>query len=248
MVIWLYCYILPFDKIMKTLYKKELNYYLNNPIGYIVVILFAVFANFLFVKDIFVVGSASMRPFFHFLPWLFLIFIPALTMRIISEEKRTNTIETLLTLPLSETEIVLAKFFSLLTLTSIGLLLTIGLPLSLSFLTKLYLPEVIVGYVGSILLAGLYISLSMFFSGLTKNQVIAFLGSVLVLFFLLVLGTDFTAGILPKGIHDTLIYFSPFNHLSSFVKGVFDLRSIFYFISFTVMFLFLTVIDLEKRF
>src|SRR4030065_469479 len=78
---------------MKYLYKKELNYYLNNPIGYIVLVLFAVFANFLFVKDIFIVGSASMRPFFNFLPWLFLIFVPALTMRIISEEKRVNTID-----------------------------------------------------------------------------------------------------------------------------------------------------------
>ena len=95
---------------MKNLYKKELNYYLNNPIGYIVVVLFAVFANFLFVKDIFVIGSASMRPFFSILPWLFLVFIPALSMRTLSEEKRVNSIEILLTLPVSETQVVLAKF------------------------------------------------------------------------------------------------------------------------------------------
>src|SRR3989344_9699856 len=93
----------------KNLYKKELNYYLNNPIGYIVVVLFAVFANFLFVKDIFVIGSVSLRPFFSFLPWLFLVFVPALTMRVLSEEKRINTIEVLLTLPISELQIVLAK-------------------------------------------------------------------------------------------------------------------------------------------
>src|SRR3989344_5665671 len=108
---------------MKNLYKKEIAYYLNNPIGYIVVILFAVFANFLFVKDIFVVGSASMRPFFSFLPWLFLVFVPALTMRILSEEKRVNTLEVLLTLPVSETQVVLAKFFALLTVAAVGLLL-----------------------------------------------------------------------------------------------------------------------------
>ena len=149
---------------MKSLYKKELNYYLNNPIGYIVVVLFAVFANFLFVKDIFVVGSASLRPFFNFLPWLFLVFIPSLGMRVFSEEKRINTIEVLLSLPISETQIVLAKFMALITLVIIGLTLTIGLPISLSLLTKIYLPEIIAGYVGSILLSGLYISLSMFFS------------------------------------------------------------------------------------
>ncbi|OGK09348.1 hypothetical protein A2767_03900 [Candidatus Roizmanbacteria bacterium RIFCSPHIGHO2_01_FULL_35_10] len=232
---------------MKHLYKKELNYYLNNPIGYIVVILFAVFANLLFVKDIFIVGSASMRPFFNFLPWLLLIFIPALTMRILSEEKRTNTIEILLTLPISETQIVISKFLALVTVSGIGLLLTIGLPISLSVITKVYLPEILAGYTGGILLAGFYISLSMFFSSQTKNQVVAFLGSALTIFFLLVLGTDFTANVLPRVIHDFLIYFSPFNHLSNFVKGLIDLRSIFYFVSFIVMFLFLTIVDLEKR-
>ena len=232
---------------MKNLYKKELNYYLNNPIGYIILVLFAVFANFLFVKDIFVVGSASLRPFFTFLPWLFLIFIPALTMRIISEEKRVNTIEVLLTLPVSETQIVLAKFLALLTVTGIGLLLTTGLAISLSLLTKIYLPEIIAGYLGSILLAAFCISLSMFFSSLTKNQVVAFLGSSLTIFFLLVLGSDFTANVLPGGVHDFLIYFSPFNHLGNFIKGVIDFRSVFYFVSLTVMFLFLTVVDLEKR-
>jgi len=131
---------------MKTLYKKELNYYLNNPIGYIILVLFGVFANFLFVKDIFVVGSASMKPFFSFLPWLLLVFIPALTMRIFAEEKRTNTIEVLLTLPVSETQIVLAKFFTLVTVTGLGLILTFGLPLTLSILTKVYYPEILIGY------------------------------------------------------------------------------------------------------
>ena len=232
---------------MKNLYKKEIAYYLNNPIGYIVVILFAVFANFLFVKDIFVVGSASMRPFFSFLPWLFLVFVPALTMRILSEEKRVNTLEVLLTLPVSETQVVLAKFFALLTVAAVGLLLTIGLPISLSLITKIYLPEIASGYAGSILLAGLFISLSIFFSAMTKNQVVAFLGSVITIFFLLVLGTDFTANVLPGAIHDVFVYLSPFNHLDNFVKGVIDFRSMFYFISLIAMFLFLTIVDLEKR-
>ncbi len=232
---------------MYTLYKKELNYYFNNPIGYIVIVLFASFANFLFIKDIFVVGSASMRSFFSILPWLFLVFVPALSMRILSEEKRTNTIEVLLTLPVSETQIVVAKFFALLTLVAMGLLLTVGLPISLSFLTKIYLPEILVGYLGSLFLASLYISLSMFFSSLSKNQVMAFLGSVLVLFLLLVLSTDFTASVLPGFIQDFLVYFSPYEHLQNFIKGVVDLRSLFYFVSFSIMFLFLTIINLEKR-
>lgn len=232
---------------MLILYKKELNYYLNNPIGYIIVILFAAFANFLFVKDVFVSGSASMRPFFNLLPWLILIFIPALTMRTLSEEKRTNTVEVLLTLPISERQIVVAKFLALMSLTIIALSLTFGLPISLSYLSKLYLPEIIVSYIGILFLAGVFISLTMFFSSLTKNQVVAFLISVLMLFFLLVLGSDILSNSLPKILQDFLSYFSPLYHLQSFSRGVIDIRAVIYFVSFSTITLFLTVVNLERR-
>ncbi len=232
---------------MLSLYKKELNYYLNNPIGYIIIILFALFANFLFVKDIFLLGSASMRPFFTILPWLFMVFTPALAMRIFSEEKKTNTLEVLLTLPLSESQLVLAKFLALVSLMSIGLLLTFGLPVSLLFLTKIYLPEIIIGYLGGVFLGAFFIALSMFFSSVTKNQVVAFLSSVLTIFILLVISTDFTASILPKTWQNFLSYFSPVYHFQSFIKGLVDFRSVFYFFSGIILFLFITIIELEKR-
>ena len=232
---------------MKTLYKKELNYYLNNPIGYIVAILFAVFANFLFIKDIFVVGSASMKPFFSILPWLYLVFVPALTMRTLSEEKRTNTMEVLLTLPVSETQIVLTKFLALSTLLLIALFLTMGLPISLMFLTKLYFPEILIGYAGSLIMGAMFIAVSMVFSAFTKNQVVAFLSSVICLFIVLVLGTDFMAGVLPKTILDYLSYFTPMYHFQNFMKGVIDVRSVVYFVSALLFFLFITIVSLEKR-
>ena len=237
---------------MFTLYKKELAYYLNNSIGYIVIVLFAIFANFLYVKDIFVVGSASMRPFFNILPWLLMVFVPALCMRSIAEEKRTNTIELLLTLPVSETQVVLAKYLALLTLTGVSFVLTMGLPVSLFFLTKsnlsnLYIPEILVGYVGSVLIASAFISLSLFFSSKTKNQVVAFLSSAVILFFLIIFSSDFASSVLPKALQDRLNYLSPVYHLQNFIKGLVDLRSLFYFLSFTVAFLFMTIIELEKR-
>lgn len=232
---------------MFTLYKKELNYYLQNPIGYIVVILFALFANFLFVKDIFTSGSASLRPFFGFLPWLMLVFIPAISMRIFSEEKRTNTIEVLLTLPISETQLVLAKFLALVTMIAVGLLLTFALPVSLSILAKLYFPEVIVGYLGAILMAGMFVSVSLLFSVYTKNQVVAFLASAIGIFILLVMGTDFMANVLPKTILDPLSYFTPAYHFQNFVKGIVDLRSVIYFVSGISVLLILTIVSLEKR-
>lgn len=237
---------------MIALYKKELNYYLNNPVGYIVIVLFATFVNFLYVKDIFVVGSASMKPFFSLIPWLMMVFIPALTMRSLSEEKRTNTIETLLTLPVSETQVVLAKLAAIATITLIGLLLTTALPVSLYAITsvtsgKIHLPEIFVGYTGAFLMSLLFISLSLFFSSLARSQVVAFMSSVITLFFFIVLSQDFLASVLPSILLDALGYFSPVYHLDSFIKGLLDLRAITFFISFTILFTFLTIIDLEKR-
>jgi ABC-2 type transport system permease protein len=220
---------------MKNLIKKELNFYLNTPLGYITTILFGIFANFFFVKDLFITGSASLRPFFLLLPWFLLIFIPGQAMRSFSEEKRTNTIEVLLTLPYQETQIILAKFLANLIL------------LSLSFLTKIYLPEVLVSYLGVLFLGASFSSLSLFFSSQTKNQVITFLSSVVCLFFLLLLGSDFFASLLPKNLQEFFVPFSPLYHFQNFVKGILDFRSLFYFFSFTFLFLFLTVLELEKR-
>ena len=168
---------------MFTLFKKELDYYLNNAVGYIVVILFAVFVNFLYVKDIFLNGSVSMKSFFGIIPWLFLIFIPAITMRAFSEEKRLNTIEVLLTLPVSEAQIVIAKFFTYIVLVILALLLTFALPASFYYLAHIYLPEVLVGYAGAVLMGASFIAISMYFSTLTKNQIVSFLSSLLVLLF-----------------------------------------------------------------
>jgi len=232
---------------MKNLIKKELGHYFNTPLGYIITILFAIFVNFFFVKDIFVVNSASLRPFFLLLPWFLLIFIPALSMRSFAEEKRTNTIEVLLTLPYSETKIVLAKFLSIFLVIIIALSLTLSLPFSLFLLTKIYLPEVFVGYLGSTLLGLSFSSLSLFFSSQTKNQVLSFLFSTITLFFLLILGSDFLSSYLPRNIQEFFISLSPFYHFQNFVKGIIDFRSLFYFFSFNFLFIFLTILELEKR-
>ena len=232
---------------MFTLFKKELDYYLNNAVGYIVVILFAVFVNFLYVKDIFLNGSVSMKSFFGIIPWLFLIFIPAITMRAFSEEKRLNTIEVLLTLPVTEAQIVIAKFFTYIVLVMLALLLTFSLPASFYYLAHIYLPEVVVGYIGSVLMGASFIAIAMYFSTLTKNQIVSFLSSLLVLFVLLGISSDLLSTLLPKFIQDILVYFGPIYHFQNFAKGIVDLRSVYYFVSIAVLFLFLTVVNLEKR-
>lgn len=237
---------------MYALLKKEIQFYLNNPLGYIVLVMFGVFANFMFVKDVFVYGSVSMRPFFQILPWLFLIFVPALSMRLFAEEKRTNTIESLLSLPISEMQIVLAKFLATWAMTGVGLILTLGLPLSVYMLVsqvgaRIYLPEILVGYLGQMLLSASFISISLYFSVKTKNQIVAFLGSVITLFFLIVFSTDVVSSVLPPLIQQALNYLSPVTQVDNFIKGVLDVRSLYYFLSLTILFLFLTLVDLEKR-
>jgi ABC-2 type transport system permease protein len=229
------------------LFKKELAFYFNNPIGYVVAILFAMFANFLFIKDLFLKGDSSMRSFFEVIPWLTLIFIPALTMRIFAEEKRTNTLETLITLPIYETTIVLAKFLALISFTLITLLLTISIPISLSTLGKIVVSEIIVSYIGVIFLSMALISLAMYFSSTTKNQVLAFLFTVVIGFLLMMVGSDFLSTVLPNFIQEWLLFLSPIYHYENFLKGVIDIRSIGYFLSFSLTFIFLTIINLEKR-
>jgi len=237
---------------MNALIKKEINFYLNKPLGYIVVILFAIFANFLFVKDLFLTNAASLRPFFDTIPYLFMIFIPALVMRLISEEKKTNTLELLLSLPISEIAVVVAKYVGALIVTVLALSLTTLLPISMYLLTgnvggKLHLPEIFAGYVGLVLCASSFIAVSLFYSSITKDQIVAFLLSSVTLFFLVIFSTDFASNFLPPGLQSALNYFSPVTQLMGFSKGVIDIRSVFYFFSSTIVFLTLTVVDLERR-
>jgi len=217
-----------------------------------ILIIFGLFANFLFVKDVFLVGTVSMRQFFSLIPWIGMIFIPAISMRSIAEERRLNTIEILRTLPLTEKQIIIAKFICLLIISTVGLALTIGLPVSLNIIgssvgSNLYLPEVIVGYIGLLFYFAMGIALSIFFSEMTNSQVTAILLSSITLFALNVIGTDFVGNVLPKVIQDILVTLSPINHLDVFIKGILDIRSVFYFTSSVVVFITLTILNLEKR-
>lgn len=232
---------------MKALYKKELMQFLNSPVGYTVPVVFALFLGYLFTKDVFIIGTASMKPFFSVAPWLLFILIPALSMRSISEEKKTNTMEVLLTLPLSEERIVRAKFTSIFTVLAITFALTFSIPLVLGFLAKLYMPEIIVGYVGLLLLSLSYLSFSLYISSKVSNQIASFALSVTTLFLITTLSSDFLANLLPKAAQDLLLLVSPILHLDNFAKGVLDFRSLLYFVVFTLIFYQLTVKELQKR-
>ncbi|MBL7058096.1 ABC transporter permease subunit [Patescibacteria group bacterium] len=225
--------------------KKELMHYFNSPIAYIFIGVFLIINNWLFFSSFFLINQISMRGFFTLMPWIFLFLAPAITMRLWAEEKKSGTIELLLTLPVSYWQVCIAKFLSGVIFLGIALLCTISVPLSLNHLGNLDFGPVIGGYIGSIFLGGAYISLGLFISSLTKNQIIAFIISVLACFLLFIAGADFIIAKSPILIAQILEFIGLGNHFESITRGVIDSKDIIYYLSFIFFFLWLNVKKLE---
>ncbi len=227
--------------------KKELLFFLFSPVGYIISGLFVAFVHFFFFSDFFVVGVLTQRGFFELVPWFSLFLLVGITMRSFAEEQRSNTLEILLTLPLSEEDIVLGKFGGALAHYAITLLLTLSIPISFFFLGKPFIPEIVVSYIGLLFFGASLIALGNFVSLQTKNQVVAMLGTLILSTVLLTIGTDSFTRYVPSAVGELFVYFSPLYHLASFFRGVITLRSVVYFISTTCVWLLLSVMYLRKR-
>ena len=208
------------------IFKREFVSYFNSPIAYIFVAIFLVVTNWLFFQKFFLSAEVSMRNWFSLLPWVFLLLAPALTMRSWAEEKKSGTIEFLLTLPIRDTEVVLAKFFSSLGFLALSLLLSLSVPITLAFLGDLDGGVIFAAYVGALLLGAMYISIGLFISSLTSNQIVAFLLSLAVLFTLFIIGDVYSSYAQPYnlivftgfyaqtgGVFSNLYYRVMFNHL-----------------------------------
>jgi ABC-2 type transport system permease protein len=229
------------------LFKKELMSYFNSPIAYIFIGVFLVVGNYLFFKSFFLIGEAGMRGFFDLLPWMFLFLAPALTMRLWAEEKKQGTIEFLLTLPVTDWQVVLAKFFGALSFLLVALALTFTLPLSISFLGNVDFGPIIGGYLGAILLGGAYIALGLFISSLTKNQIIAFILGLVFSFIAFMIGADFILIGVPKFLTPIMSFLGLGNHFSNISKGVIDSKDIIYYGSFIFFFLWMNARIIEAR-
>lgn len=228
------------------MFKKELMSYFNSPIAYIFIGVFLVAGNWLFFKSFFLIGQVSMREYFNLLPWIFLFLSPALTMRLWAEEK-SGTIEFLLTLPVSDWQVVWAKFFGALSFMFIALLLSISLPISLALLGDLELGPVIGSYLGALLLGGSYLALGLFISSLTKNQIIAFVLGFAACFIAFIIGTDFVLIGAPKFIVPLFQFLGLGSHFGNIAKGVIDSKDIIYYGSFIFIFLWLNARVIESR-
>ena len=236
-----------YSKVLYTLFKKELVSYFNSPIAYIFIGTFLIVGNWLFFSSFFLVGQASLRGYFSILPWFFLFLIPAIAMRLWAEEKKTGTIEFLLTLPVTDWQVVLGKFFGALAFVCVILILTLSLPITISFLGDFDWGVAAGAYLGSLFLAGAYLALGLFISSLTKNQIVAFVLSLAGSFLFFIVGTDFVVAKSPRLIQLVMSFLGLGSHFGNIAKGVIDSRDIFYYLSFIFFFLWLNKRIVEKR-
>ena len=234
-------------KQLLTILKKDLRSYFDQPTGYILNIIFIVAIAFMFFRTIDTTNEASLRPMFSLLPWILAIYIPAVSMRLFSEEQRDGTLEILFTQPVRGTTVILAKFMAGLIFITIGILGTILIPISLIFAGDLDIGALIAQYIGAILLSSSLVSIGIFASSLTKNQIVAFIISLSVSMILLVLGLDFINITLPSSLSILLQDLSPLTHFSSITRGLIDLRDVLYFISIDIAFLSITYLNTKGK-
>lgn len=235
------------------LFKRELSSYFATPIAYVFIVIF-LFLSGIFsfhLGNFFSRGQADLIPFFNYHPWLYLVLIPALAMRLWAEERKSGSIELLLTLPITVTGAVVAKFLAAWAFTGIALVSTFPMWISVNYLGSPDNAVVLSGYIGSFLMAGGFLAIGSCFSALTKNQVIAFvLTAVVCLAFVLSgfpLVLDFFNSWAPQVIIDTIRSFSFLTHFSAISKGVIDLRDLIYFISLIAFWIYINVIIIEAK-
>lgn len=236
---------------MKQIYfiaRREMQSYLNSPVAYIVLVVFLLLLGYFYFSTLFIVGIASLRNFFSIAPLLLVIFGPALSMRLIAEERKSGTIEPLLCLPVKDSEVVIGKFLGCLGVIVTGLIFTFPYVFTLAWLTPedMYLDfgPIIGGYLGLVFLASSFIALGLLASSLTKNQIVAFIvGFGFCLFFFLI---DKLALLLPSQWSEIFAYLSVDVHFNNVARGIIDSRDIIYYLSLTVVALFLTTFLLRQ--
>jgi ABC-2 type transport system permease protein len=233
--------------------RRELRSYFATPIAYVFVIIFLFFLNLLAftMGRIFETGQASLGSFFAFHPWLYLILIPAISMRLWAEERNSGSIELLLTQPITLWQAVLAKFLAGWLFVGFALLLTFPIWITINYLGSPDNGVIFAAYIGSFLMAGAYLAIGSFMSALTRSQVIAFILSFLVCFLLVMAGfplvTDWFRDWAWLWLIDGLASLSIYSHFVAITKGVLDVRDVLYFVLLAVFFLLASTVALEAK-
>jgi len=235
------------------LFKRELSSYFATPIAYVFIVIFLFLSGVFtfYLGNYFPRGQADLLPFFNFHPWLYLFLIPALSMRLWAEERKSGSIELLLTLPITMGQAVAGKFLAAWAFTAIALALTFPMWITVNYLGDPDNGIILAAYLGSLLMAGGFLAIGSCISAITKNQVIAFILSVVVCLAFILAGfplvLDFFSGWAPQVIVDTISSFSFLTHFSALSRGVVDLRDIVYFVSLILFWLFANAIIIEMK-
>jgi ABC-2 type transport system permease protein len=188
-----------------------------------------------------------MRSYFGILPWIFLLFIPAITMRSWAEEKKLKTLELLLTWPISDFQVVAGKFLASFSFLAIAILLSISVPITVFLLGSPDPGPIIGGYLGALLMGAAYLAIGLWISSLTENQIVAFILGVVITFALFIVGNPFVTMAAPPMLVPVLNYIGLGNHFQSIERGVIDTRDILYYFTMIGFFLFLNVQTLGSR-
>jgi ABC-2 type transport system permease protein len=225
--------------------KRELASYFNSPIAYIVIPAYLLVSGYLFFGQVFEAGEASLRSFFGMAPLLFLFFFPPLTMRLLAEEKRTKTIELLITMPVSDWQVVTGKFLGALGVLAAALVMTLAYPLAIGSIGEIDWGVVGAGYIGLLLLGGAYIAIGLMASSWTSHQVAAALLALAITFVLWVAGK--VIPMIPESIAPVVEYVSLDSHFRNIARGVLDTRDLLYYFSVIGTCLFMAAQSLESR-
>jgi len=226
------------------IFRREMSAYFATPLAYVFVVIFLVMMGVFtfYVGGFFDRNQADLQPFFTFHPWLYLFIVPALGMRLWAEERKSGTIELLLTLPVSMLEAVMGKFLAAWAMIGLSLALTFPIWISVNVLGNPDNGVILASYLGSLLMAGAYLAVCSCISTLTRNQVIAFVLSVVACFAFLLAGfplvIDFFRAWLPTTVLNGIMALSFLTHFEAIVKGVIDLRDVVFFLSFIAFWLY----------
>ena len=225
--------------------RREIRTYFNSPVAYIVVPVFVIITGYLFFTQLFLEKQADMRGFFNIMPLLFMFMIPAITMRLLADEKSSGTLELLITMPVRDSEVVVGKFLAAMALLCTAIGLTLVFAITVKSLGPLDRGPTIGGYLGLVLMGGAYVSIGVMASALTRNSIVSFIVAFAISFALYLLGrlTQF----LPQALQKLVAYLSIDGHFENIGRGVIDTRDLIYYFSVMVVCLLIATLSLESR-
>lgn len=225
--------------------KREIRTYFNSPVAYIVVTVYMLLAGYLFFNGLFIEKQAEMRGYFGLVPVLFSFIVPAITMRLLAEERGSGTLELLITLPLRDWQVVVGKFLAALALIATLIAMTLFYAFTVAAIGPLDKGPAYGGYFGLLLMGGAYAAIGVMASAFTRNQIVAFIVAFAISFGLYLFGR--VVPLAPPALQGLLAFLSIDSHFESIARGVIDTRDVLYYLSVIAVCLIVSTVSLESR-